>query len=65
MDVVAYIQSRHKPGGVVVLATSVARPTQLMVPTRGLHDAMVSTRSAPEAAQAFDSVGLSANHDPI
>jgi len=59
MDVVACIQSRLKPGGVLVLASSVARPTQLMVPTRGLHDAMVSTRSAPEAAQAFDSVGSS------
>jgi hypothetical protein len=65
MEVVACIQSRLRPGGGLVLATLVATPTQLIVPTRGLHDAMVSTRSAPEAAQAFDSVGSGANHDPI
>jgi len=41
MDVVACIQSRLRPGGVLVLATSVARATQLIVPTRGFHDAMV------------------------
>ncbi|HEX4921567.1 MAG TPA: hypothetical protein VFV92_12610 [Candidatus Bathyarchaeia archaeon] len=41
MDVVACIQSRLSPGGDLVLATSIARPTQLMVPTREFHDAMV------------------------
>src|ERR1700677_4216705 len=42
MDVVACIQSHLRPGGVVlVLAASVARPTRLMAPTRGFHDAMV------------------------
>jgi len=46
MDVVACIQPRLSPGGVLVsaalgLSRIPARPTQLMVPTRRFHDAMV------------------------
>ncbi len=41
MDVVACIQPRLSPGGVLVLAVLAARPTQLIVSTRRFHDAMV------------------------
>ena len=58
MDVVACIQPRVSPGGVLVLAVlgepriPAAKPTWLMVPTRRFHDAMVSTPPAAEATQA-------------
>jgi hypothetical protein len=42
VDVVACIQPRLRPGRVgAALASSVARPTQLMFVTGGFHDAMV------------------------
>jgi len=49
MDVVACIQPRLSPGGVLGLAAwgslrFPARPTQLMVPTRRFHDPMVARR---------------------
>ena len=57
MDVVACIQPRLSPGGVLVLATSVARPTQLMVPTRRLHNAMVLDAFGSGSYASIDSVG--------
>src|SRR5690349_14322585 len=58
MDVVACIQPRLSSGGGLVLVAFgsphiPARQAQLIVPTRRFHDALVvSTPSAPEAAQA-------------
>jgi len=68
VDVVPCIQPRLGGGGVCVLAALSspeipARPTQLMVPTRGFHEAMV--RRLRSGSFASRSVGLGANHDPI
>jgi hypothetical protein len=52
MDVVACIQPRSNPGGVLVLAISVARQTQLMVPIRRFHDAMARRLQFRKATQA-------------
>src|SRR5262249_51920633 len=51
MDVAACTQPRLSPGGVLVLATSVGRPTRLMVSTRRLGIACVLFDS--QAACAF------------
>jgi len=69
MDVLLCIQPCLGPGrgfGVVVLGSPriPARPTQLMIPTRRFHDAMVLDAFG---SGSFASVALakSANHDPI
>jgi hypothetical protein len=69
MDVVACIQHRLRLGEVLFLGVLSspripARPTQLMVPTRWFHDAMVLDAFG-SGSYASICVGESANHDPM
>src|SRR5215469_18774972 len=68
IDVVLCIQPRLWRGGVFVLAALSSlvipgRPTQLVVPTRGFHAAMVRRLGIRKLRKQRD--WLSANHDPI